>query len=137
MKFSNTHKVISIALSLLVLFSTLSLSVEKHFCGDVLVDVAIFSESKTCGMEVSKKKQRDVVKKSCCKNEIDVIEGISDLTINSFEDFDVIQQQVLFAYSYSYISLFEGLPNLVIPHSGYQPPTLVEDIHLLDEVYLI
>ena len=137
MKFSYLHKTFSVALSFLVLFSTLSLTIDKHFCGDVLIDVAIFSESKTCGMEVSKTEQTDVIEKSCCKNEIDVIEGISDLTINSFEDFDLIQQQVLFAYSYSYINLFEGLPNFVIPHSDYLPPTLVEDIHLLDEVYLI
>ncbi|MBU2922985.1 hypothetical protein KO504_16665 [Winogradskyella psychrotolerans] len=137
MKFSYTHKAFSIALSVLVLFSTLSLTIDKHFCGDVLVDVAIFSESEKCGMDISKMEATDMVKKSCCKNEIDVIEGLSDLTFNSFEDFDVIKQQVLFAYSYSYINLFEGLPNLVIPHSNYLPPTLVKDIHLLDEVYLI
>ncbi|GAA4240780.1 hypothetical protein GCM10022292_04690 [Winogradskyella damuponensis] len=119
------------------MFSTLSLTIDKHFCGDVLVDVAIFSESEKCGMDISKMEATDMVKKSCCKNEIDVIEGLSDLTFNSFEDFDVIKQQVLFAYSYSYINLFEGLPNLVIPHSNYLPPTLVKDIHLLDEVYLI
>jgi len=136
-KFSYTHKAFSIALSVLVLFSTLSLTIDKHFCGDVLVDVAIFSESEKCGMDISKMEATDMVKKSCCKNEIDVIEGLSDLTFNSFEDFDVIKQQVLFAYSYSYINLFEGLPNLVIPHSNYLPPTLVKDIHLLDEVYLI
>ncbi|WP_458628999.1 HYC_CC_PP family protein [Winogradskyella sp. PC D3.3] len=137
MKISYLHKIFSVALSLLVLFSTLSLSIEKHFCGDVLVDVAIFSESKTCGMEVSEMKQTDDVTKDCCKNEVDVIEGISDLTINSVEDFDFIHQQVLFAYSYSYINLFEGLPSLVIPYSNYLPPTLVKDIHRLDEVYLI
>ncbi|WP_418638324.1 HYC_CC_PP family protein [Winogradskyella sp.] len=137
MKFSYTHKAFSIALSVLVLFSTLSLTIDKHFCGDVLVDVAIFSESEKCGMDISKKEATDMVKKSCCKNEIDVIEGISDLTFNSFEDLDVIKQQVLIAYSYSYINLFEGLPNLVIPHSNYLPPTLVKDIQLLDEVYLI
>ncbi|WP_179349914.1 HYC_CC_PP family protein [Winogradskyella pacifica] len=137
MKFSYLHKAFSFALSFLVLFSTLSLTIDKHFCGDVLIDVAIFSESKNCGIDISKAEQTEVVEKSCCKNEIDVIEGPSDLTINSFEDLEFSLQQVLFAYSYSYINLFEGLPSLVIPHSNYLPPTLVEDIHLLDEVYLI
>ena len=121
----------------MVLFSTLSLTIDKHFCGDVLIDVAIFSKSEKCGMDISKPEQTDLVEKSCCKNEIDVIEGISNLTMTSFEDFDVIQQQVLIAYSLSYLTLFKEETNLVIPHKDYSPPILIKDIVLFDETYLI
>ncbi|MFK7832300.1 MAG: hypothetical protein AB8B52_03395 [Winogradskyella sp.] len=138
MKLSYTHKTISFTLSLLVLFSTLSLTIEKHFCGDVLIDVAIFSESEKCGaMELNKTGSSDNLTKTCCKDEIDVVEGISDLTINSFDDLEILQKQVLRAYGFSYVSLFEDLPNKVIPHRGYLPPTLIKDIHLLDETFLI
>ena len=137
MKFSYTHKVFSIALSFLILFSTLSLTIEKHFCGDTLIDVAIFSETEKCAEDLTQVEEASITKMSCCKDEVDVIEGLSETTLNSFEDLDVIYQQVLIAYSYSYINLFEGLPNLVIPHKDYLPPTVVKDIHLLDEVYLI
>jgi len=137
-KFTYTHKTISIALSLLVLFSTLSLTIEKHFCGDVLIDVAIFSESEKCGdAEFFKQKQADIVKINCCKNEIDVIEGLSGVTLKSFEDLETIQQNVLFAYTYSYISLFADLSNSLFPHKDYSPPVLIEDIQVLDETYLI
>ena len=36
------HKTFSVALALLVFFSTVSFTVEKHFCGDVLVDVSTY-----------------------------------------------------------------------------------------------
>ncbi|SDS09620.1 HYC_CC_PP family protein [Winogradskyella sediminis] len=139
MKFSYAHKIFSVILSFLVLFSTLSLTIEKHFCGDTLVDVAIFTKTDKCADDIVKHvdSSASIIKMSCYKDEIDVIDGLSETTLNSFEDLDLIHQQVLIAYSYSYINLFEGLPNLVLPHADYLPPTLVKDIHLLDEVYLI
>lgn len=137
MNFSFTYKSVSIALSFLVLFSTLSLTIEKHFCADVLIDVAVFTEIEKCADDVAGIDGLEITEKPCCKDEIDVIEGISQLTINSFEDLEDIQKQVLIAFSYSYINLFEGLPNLVVPHKNYASPILVKDIHVLDETYLI
>ncbi|EDP71585.1 hypothetical protein FBALC1_03837 [Flavobacteriales bacterium ALC-1] len=101
------------------------------------MDVAIFSEVEKCAMEAFEMEQAEITKKSCCKDEIDVLEGLNQLTTNSFEDLDDIQKQVLFAYSYAYINLFEGLANSVIPHKDYSPPNLIKDIQVLDETYLI
>lgn len=137
MKFSNTYKSIAAALSLLVLFSTLSLTIEKHFCGDTLIDIAVFSESEKCGVEPFQLKQNKVTTSDCCKDEINFIEGLSEITINPNEDLDVVQQQVLIAYIYSYIHLFEDFENEFIPHEYYYPPTLIKDIHVLNETYLI
>lgn len=88
-------------------------------------------------MGVSKSESIDIVKSDCCKDEVDVIEGLSEITIQTFEDFDVIHQQVLIAFSYSYINLYEYLPHLVIPHKDYSPPNLTKNIQLLDETFLI
>lgn len=137
MKISYTYKSISFALSFLVLFSTLSLTIEKHFCGDVLIDVAIFTETEKCTDDIVDLDDNENVKKACCKDEIDVLEGLSQLTTNTFEDLDDVHIQVLLAYNFSYINLFEGLPNLVIPHKDYLPPILIKDIQILDETYLI
>ncbi len=137
MKFSVIHKTFSVALSFLVLFSTLSLTIEKHFCGDVLVDVAVFTETEKCADDLSVIDVARVNKKSCCKDEIDVIEGLNLLTINSFEDLDDLQAQVLLSYRFSYINSFKGSPNLVIPHKDYSSPILIKDKQVLDETYLI
>ncbi len=127
------HKSFSMLLALLVLFSTVSFTVVKHYCGDTLVDVAIFSEAKACGgMENDKS-----MKKSCCDDEVDVVKGQDQLKLSSFEDLDFEQQQFIDAFTFSYINSFENLPKETIPHKEYSPPDLVYDIQVLDEVFLI
>src|SRR5690606_15745695 len=70
-------KITSFLLAFLVLLSTVSFTVEKHFCGSFLVDTALFSSADSCGMEV---KQDDgylctVTKTSCCSDETILIQG--------------------------------------------------------------
>ncbi|WP_298342070.1 hypothetical protein [uncultured Algibacter sp.] len=127
------HKGFSISLALIVLFSTVSFTIEKHYCGDVLVDVSVFYEAEKCGMEAIELAQ----KKSCCKDEIDIVEGQDELKISSFEDLEFEKQQFLSAFIYSYINGFESLPKQTIPHKDYSPPNLVADIQVLDQVFII
>ncbi|WP_412560091.1 HYC_CC_PP family protein [Winogradskyella sp. MIT101101] len=137
MKSLLSHKIFSVALSFLVMFSTLSLTIEKHFCGDVLIDVAIFTETEKCAMEAIEIEQEKITKISCCKDEIDVLDGINLIATTSFEDLDEIQKQLLLSYFNSCVNLLESLPNLVVPHKDYSQPLLIKDIQVLDEVYLI
>ena len=135
MKTSLIHSIFSISLSCLVLFSTSSFTVEKHYCGDNLVDVAVFSEAKKCGGLDSE--DMAYVKKPCCKDTVDVLEGQDELNTIDFEDLDQTLKLTLVAYVYSYTQLFESLPKLIIPHKDYSPPNLVKDLQLLDESFLI
>lgn len=128
-----TYKLFSCNLALLVLFSTLSFTVEKHYCGDTLIDVAIFSEAKTCGMDMDSKQKQ----KSCCDDKVDLVKGQNELKLSSFEDLDIVQQQFLIAFTKFYTNGFEGLPKGVISHNDYSPPNLVYDIQVLDQVFLI
>lgn len=131
------HKSFSALLAFLVLFSTVSFTIEKHFCGDVLVDVSVFSDVEKCGMETNGTALETIAKKSCCKDEINVVKGQDELKPASFEDLKFDQQQFLASFAYAYINLFEGLPNQVIPHKDYSPPNLVADIQLLKDTFLI
>lgn len=127
------HKVFSATLALLVLFSTVSFTIEKHYCGDVLVDVSVFAEAEKCAMESMEMLQ----KKSCCKDEVDVIKGQDELKFASFEDLDFNQQQFITTFSYTYLNLFESIDKQIIPHKDYSPPNLVTDIQVLDQVFII
>ncbi len=98
----------------------------------MLVDVSVFTEAEKCAMET----QEMAMKKSCCKDEVDVVEGQDEL-LKTFHDFDFEQQQFLISFVYSFINLFEGEPKKVIPHKDYSPPNLVKDIIVLDQVFLI
>lgn len=131
------HKSFSVLLALLVLFSTVSFTVEKHFCGNVLVDVSVFSEAQKCAMEAFEMEQEAITKKSCCKDELRVFEGQDELKGTSFDDLNFQQQLFITTFSYAFSSLFEGLEWHVIPHKNYSPPNLVADIQVLDQVFII
>ena len=127
------HKFFSVILALLVLFSTVSFTIEKHFCGDVLVDVSMFVEAEKCAMEALELLQQ----KTCCKDEIDVVQGQDELKVSSFDDLDFDQQQFITAFAYSYINGFKSFAKETIPHKDYYPPNLVTDIQVLDQVFII
>lgn len=121
-------------MALVVLFSTLSFTVESHYCGENLIDTAIFTKAKWCGGDVTDK---TTVLKSCCKNKVEVIKGQDQLKLNNFDDLDGNTQLLLTAYFSSFQALFTTLAKQIIPHSSYAPPTLIYDIHVLDETFLI
>lgn len=118
----------------LVLFSTFSFTVDKHYCGNYLVDSAVFSKAKTCGMEPNS--QEGITEDHCCKNEKVAVDGQDELKM-SFDQFHLNQQVFIAAFTYSYINFFEPQAQQIIPFKDYSPPLLVTDIHLEDQVFLI
>lgn len=129
----------SVFLAFLVLFSTMSFSIHEHYCGDTLVDTAIFKQAKTRGIEMSLSKttSEDVIlQKNCCKNEHIVIEGQDELktTVNSLS---LDQQLFVASFVYYYINLFEGLDEKVIPFKNFPLPLVDKDIQVLYQTFLI
>ena len=53
-----TRKIINISIVLLLLTATIGISVSRHYCGEILVDVAVNSHADDCGMPMD-----------CCTNE--------------------------------------------------------------------
>ena len=134
------HKISAIFMSIVVLLSTMSFTFDKHFCGDMLVDTALFAKADTCGMEVvNQQKNRtecSITKKDCCSNKKVVVEGQKEL--KQSVDTLTFQQQIFIAsFVYAYVTTFSELHNKVIPFQYYAPPQVIKDIHLLDEVFLI
>ncbi len=130
------HKIVSVVLALLVLLSTASIAMEKHFCGDVLIDVAIFSHPDSCGMEMSTAALNSD-KKSCCKDVVEIVKGQDQLKKGSFEDYSLDQHVFVTALIYSYSHLFEDLTPQAIRHQDYSPPHLIADIHVRNQVFII
>lgn len=130
-------KTFSSLLALLVLMSTFSFTLEKHFCGDTLIDVAVFSELSNCGMDMKTIHTNDISEKSCCKEIVEIIKGQDQLKKVSLED--VHFDQLIFANQIypTYLNLFDGLPEYVVPHQYYSPPNLVPDILVLEQVFII
>ena len=133
------RNITAFSLACLVLVSTMSFTINKHFCGDYLVSTSVILNAKTCGMEKqnpSPQKDCNILKKNCCKDEIQLVEGRDDLKLD-FSDLNFQQQIFVTSFVITYINLFEGLESQINPFKEYTPPLVVKDIQLLDEVFLI
>lgn len=100
----------------------------------MLVDLAVFSEAETCGMEMDS--EMVLAEDSCCTNQKTAVQGQDELKI-SFNSLDLDQQIFLTTFSHTFINLFEGFTLEVVPFNDYSPPSLVLDIQILDQVFLI
>jgi len=137
--FKLLHKTLAVGLALLVLISTVSFTINSHYCGDTLVDTAIFKEAQACGMELqsnSASSECSIMKKNCCSNEKLLIEGQDELKI-SFDKLSIDQQFFIASFVSSYINLFEGLEENVTSFQEYEPPPVIRQIYKIDETYLI
>ncbi len=139
MKTIATH-ITTTLLALLVLLSTVSFTVNTHYCMGRPMDRSVFTAAKSCGMELMKATDTttgcEKVTQHCCHDEQHLVKGQKEL-----KDSPVIltqtQQAVLTAYVYSYANLFEGLQENAVPLVGYSPHRVVHPIYKLHEVYLI
>jgi len=132
-------KISAVLMTFVVLFSTMSFTISEHYCGDNLVDSAIFSKAESCGMEKEiplDSKDCSVTKKNCCSDIIKLIEGQTNLKTD-LSNLNFEQQVFITSFVYSYVNLFEGLDKNVIPFKNYSPPPLVKDIQILDSIFLI
>ncbi len=133
------RKIGAILMALVVLFSTMSFTISEHYCGDMLVDSALFSKAGSCGMEMQKPaplKDCSIQKDNCCSNEIKQIEGQTELKTQVL-NLDFEQQVFIASFVYSYINLFEGLESNIIPFKDYSPPIIDKDINVLYQNFLI
>jgi hypothetical protein len=130
-----------VMMSMAVLWSTLSFSVDFHYCGDVLVDYSFNDRATSCGMEqktitVSSCGMPEMSEKSCCTDKQFVKEGTDDLKI-SFTQLQLDQQIFLTAFTYSYLQQFQSVSTTVTAYDDYPPPFLERDVLVLHQTFLI
>ena len=138
METSKFHKILAAVLSVVVLISTTSFTVNMHYCGTKLVDVAINHEANACQMEMPRSTDGtcSITKKGCCENKQLSVEAQDELQLVKVSlDKEVynFEQAVVQAY----LNLFEGLETHIVPFEEYPPPLLTSDRHKVYEVYLI
>lgn len=130
-------KIFSTILAFLVLFSTFSFTVDKHYCGDFLVDVSYLGEADSCNGLAKDDCDTAVKKKKCCKNEVDQIEGQDEIQKGSSKKIDFKKVKLFTAFYKSYKLLFQNNEKLLISYEYYSPPDLIFDIQILHEVFII
>lgn len=127
-----------VALAMLVLCSTFSFTINKHFCGGKQMSMTIGVPVADCGMDLEQASV-DVVtlqQTPCCNDMSTFIQGQNELQIN-YDDITFITHAFIKTFVYHYIFV---LPTQDAEKAVYKPyisPPLVKDIQLLDETYLI
>ena len=132
------HKIMSLLMAFVVLFSTMSFTLDMHYCGDTLVETAFFHKAKGCGMEMEKPSTEGcaITKMNCCDDEQLVVDGQDELQL-SVDKISFEQQLFIASFVYTYINLFEGFDNKVSSFEKYKPPLVIRQIYKIDETYLI
>jgi hypothetical protein len=132
------HKTTSILMAFVVLFSTMSFTIDMHYCGDTLIDSAVFHKVKSCGMEMQKPSTKSCVitKKNCCSDKQMVVDGQNELKLST-DKISFEQKAFRASFVYTYVNLFKGLDKNVISYEQYKPPLVVRHLFKIDETYLI
>lgn len=128
----------SFLMAFVVLFSTMSFTVNMHYCGDTLVETVVFKKVKGCGMDMQNPSTDgcSITKKDCCDDKQLVVDGQDELQL-SFDKLTFEQQQFISSFIYTYIDLFEEYDEDINSFREYKPPLVVRQIYKLDETYLI
>ena len=133
-----SHKILATVMAFVVLFSTMSFTVDMHFCGDTLVATSMFQKATGCGMEMEKPAAEGCafVKSNCCNDKQMIIDGQDEMQLSiatiSFE-----QQVFITSFIYTYVHLFEDVNTAVTSYQAYQEPLVSRQLYKLAETYLI
>jgi len=133
------RKISSFLLALMLLFSTLSFTLESHYCNDVLVDFSLFGNVESCDMDADHKAPIsgcEISKENCCDETQVVIDGQNSENITSTH-LTKAQQSFLVSYINTTFHLFEGAQTELDPFRNYRPPLLVRDVQVLEQTFLI
>ena len=136
------YKIIAVIIALVVLFSSLSFTVEKHVCMGEVTNTSFFKHADSCGMIMEEQdctmddfSGHKMEKEKCCDNIQEIIPGNQNEQ-QALDTFEIGQLQFVMAYAYTYLNLFENKEQTnAFPY--YLPPLVDKDIQVLYQTFLI
>ena len=135
-------QIMAIVLAFVVVCTTMSFTINMHYCGETLVDYTVINKASSCGMYQMTSSlsntdcEQQVTQKSCCQDKTFSAAGQNELK-PSFSSFSLEQQLFVTTFYYAYAALLAPQTTASTDFFAYTPPQLVRDIQTLDEVYLI
>jgi hypothetical protein len=125
----------SLLLAFLVLFSTFSFTVEKHYCGDLLMDVSFTGNAEGCAMNLDA--VASAKKKNCCKDEVHQIDGQDLLQFNKTEKISFNKQQFITAFLVFKADLLLKNESENNFNKEFSPPDIRLEYQILYQTFLI
>ena len=138
--FTRSHRVEALCMALLVLFSAVPWSVHAHYCGDILVDTAFFTQASDCGMEDPSHGnvplRCSVTKSHCCKDTVLTFDD-PEVLISSSTLIPSSQHDWMLPHAHLSLVLYEVSDTQLQESCTHPPPLLSRPIYKLNEVYRI
>lgn len=136
-------KIFSIALSLILLISSIGMAKSTHFCGglEMLSELSLQANHIDCGMEektpdCSSEESHDHIKsKTCCDNEFELLQMEDDLNIVK----SGLDLHFDFALAFVHTFIFNGQvqESTSSENPVYTPPVLRQNHQILFQSFLI
>lgn len=132
------HKTKALIMAFVVVLSTMSFTIDKHYCGSILVDLAINKKANTCGMVMSSSSEgtTHLSKMSCCQDEHIAVLGQDELK-NNFDTSIDIQLIAEIWMKYKLQNPFLKEQDSFIPLGNHDPPDVIDNFQKLYETYII
>lgn len=135
-----SRKIFAVFLASIMLFSTLSFTVQKHICMGEITDVSFFKEADSCNMMVEKCENSDlsnsnIYQENCCENVHELITG-NDNEQQIVKSLELYKAKFVVAFILSCDDLLQS-PDRITYFKDSSPPFVVKHIYKLGETYLI
>ena len=125
-------------LSFIVMFSSMSFTIDEHFCGSRLMDVSYFGDADNCGMdEIDMSSNISVFKKNnCCKDQITLLQSsiFNKEKLINLQNTD-IETSLLKTCCYSVF--YKNSSFKLKYYKDFSPPNIAKDIQVLHQTFLI
>lgn len=133
------HKIIALFMTTILLVSTSSFSVYKHFCDDNLVEISRYTQTdECCDVEIKHKiiSTLNFSEKDCCKSETEVN---TQLTFENVKPLKLNKNQLIFITSFydSFIDKLEGFTAKKDYYNNFSPPLIVCNKQIQFQTFLI
>ncbi|QED37156.1 hypothetical protein FK178_05275 [Antarcticibacterium arcticum] len=126
-------KLLSILLSLLVLFSTSPVTMDAHYCSGKMIDFAFNKKARSCSSDLAVESEY-FAEDTCCSNKTIQKTGQKDLKVSS----PSFQLESFFCTVPPAIRMNSSLPEKEeLSSYYYKPPLIKKDYQVLFEVFLI
>ncbi|UII21361.1 HYC_CC_PP family protein [Fulvivirga ligni] len=138
------RKLLSIFLASLMLMASTGVTLATHYCGGHAMssEVMLGQHELGCGMQMDMKCSASspletIGKpiKKCCDNEYQTVSA--DDSVISKVAFDGINLQFLVAFSYTHFNLQPVNADVEYPQTIDPPPLLDQDLHILNQSFLL
>ena len=130
-----TTKIGAVLMTLIVLLSTMSFTINQRYCDGNLVDTTLFSKSDSCKIVV--KSDCCEITEECCDHEQIIIDGQKELPSRIVVETPIVNQYFVINSVKLHLEKYDFQTENRIFHKKYIPPSLVFNNQIVHQVFII